>query len=248
MTALALKAAVSHGNGLLEKLLDVLPPEVSERLLSQATLRDVAAGETILERGIRSEVVGYVLAGTLAMVQTFEDGNKHIVGLLVPTDIYGRLFDGPSNYRIEALSAGRILSFPRAFFEDVLRDNLEAERLFLVHLLDEVDAAREWLLLISGSRVVNRLASFLMILVRRSKFKRIDSLTEVHVPISRKNLAQYLGTRTETLSRAFHVLEGKGILRIVDPYHFEILDEEALIGAAGDDLIIETAKTTGLPD
>jgi CRP/FNR family transcriptional regulator len=238
-TALALKAAVSHGNGLLEKLLDALPPEVTARLLAQATLHDVAVGETILERGVHSEVVGYVMTGTLAMVQAFEDGRKHIVGLLVPTDIFGRLFDGPSNYRIEALSKARILCFPRPFFEEVLRDTPEAERLFLVHLLDEVDAAREWLLLISGRKAVNRLASFLTVLVRRSKFKRIGGVTKVHVPMARKDLAHYLGARPETLSRAFHELEARGILRIVDPYHFEIPNEDALAEAAGDDLTLQ---------
>ena len=235
-TARALKAAVSHGNGLLEKLLESLQPDVTERLLSQATLHDVAAGETLIERGVRSEYVGYVLDGTLAMVQVLEDGRKHIVGLLVPTDLFGRLFDGPSNYQIEALSASRILSFPRAFFEQVLRDNPEAERLFLVHLLDEVDAAREWLLLISGRKAVNRLASFLSILLRRSKSKRIGGQALVHVPLSRKDLAHYLGARPETLSRAFHELERKRVLQIVDPHHFEVLDEQALIGASGDDL------------
>lgn len=237
-TARALKAAVSHGNGLLEKLLESLQPDVTERLLSHATLHDVALGVTLLERGVQSESVCYVLDGTLAMVQVLEDGRKHIVGLLVPTDFFGRLFDGPSNYRIEALSAAQILSFPRAFFEQVLRDNPEAERLFLVHLLDEIDAAREWLLLISGRKAVNRLASFFSILHRRSKFKRSGGQAVVHVPLSRKDLAHYLGARPETLSRAFHELERKGILRIVDPYHFEVLDDQALIDASGDDLML----------
>ena len=233
-----LNAAVSHGNGLLQELLDALPAEVSEKLLSQATPRDVADGEIILERGTRSEHVGYVLDGTLAMVQILEDGKKHIVGLLVPTDIFGRLFDGPSNYRIEALSPTRILCFPRAFFEKVLQDNPLAERLFLVHLLDEVDAAREWLLLISGRTAVNRLAAFLTILLRRSTFKRTGAQAEVHVPLSRKDLAHYLGARPETLSRAFHDLERKGVLRIVTPHHFTITNEEALIEASGDDLTL----------
>ncbi len=238
MTARALKAAVSHGNGLLEKLLDALQPDVTERLLSQATLHDVAAGETLIERGVRSESVGYVLDGTLAMVQILEDGRKLIIGLLVPTDIFGRLYDSHSNYRVEALSVAQILSFPRAFFEQVLRDNPEAEQLFLVHLLDEVDAAREWLLVISGRKAVNRLASFLSILLRRSKSKRIGGKTIVHVPLSRKDLAHYLGARPETLSRAFHELKGKGILRIVDPHHFEVLDEQALTDASGDNLTL----------
>lgn len=236
LTLGALKAAVKHGNGLLEKLMNALPTRVAERLLSHGILRELAAGDMVMERGVRTEFIGYVLDGMLGMVQTFEDGKTHIIGLLVPTDLYGRLFDGPSNYRIQALSSSRILSFPRALLEQMLRENPEAERLFLVHLLDEVDAAREWLLLISGRKAVNRLASFLSILARRSRYKRVAGLLVVHVTLSRKDMAHYLGARPETLSRAFRELERRGILQIVDPYNFRILDEEALIEAAGDDL------------
>lgn len=236
--ALALKAAVGQSNGLLEKLLDSLPPEVTSRLMELASLREVGAGEAVVERGVHSPDIGYVMNGTLAMVQVLEDGKKHIVGLLVPTDIYGRVFDGPSSYRIEALTPVRTLSFPRGPFEQMLRENPEAERLFLVHLLDEMDAAREWLLLISGRKVVHRLASFLTILLRRSRFKRVENLAVVHVPLARKDLSRYLGARPETLSRAFHELERKGILRMVDPYHFEVVDEEALLAAAGEDLTL----------
>lgn len=235
----ALKAAIHHSNGLLESLLETLPPEVTKKLLSKATIREVAQGETIQQPGARSEKVGYVLDGTLAMIQTLEDGKKHIVGLLVPTDIFGRLFDGPSNYRIDALSPARVLCFPRDFFEQLLRENPEAERLFLVHLLDEIDSAREWLLLISGRKAVNRLASFLSILVRRSKFKRLGGQAVVHMPLSRKDLAHYLGARPETLSRAFHELARKRVLEIIDPHEFRVLDEQALVEAAGNDLSLQ---------
>lgn len=241
-TALPLKAAIAQSNGLLEKLLNSLPPEVTAKLMELTTLRDIGAGEAVVESGVRSEEIGYVMDGTLAMVQILEDGKKHIVGLLVPTDIYGRVFDGPSNYRIEALTPVRTLSFPRGPFEQVLRDNPDAEKLFLVHLLDEMDAAREWLLLISGRKALNRLASFLTILLRRSQFKRVGHSAIVHIPLARKDLAHYLGARPETLSRAFHALEDMGLLRILDPYHFEIVDEQGLMAASGDDLLVQNEQ------
>lgn len=246
LTARALKDALGQGNGVLDRLLQALPAEVSDRLLSQAALCEVPAGHTIIDRGGRSDVVGYVLEGTLGMIQTFDDGRKHIVGLLGPTDSYGRLFDGEANYRIEALSPARMVTFPRAVLEDVLRSNLDAERLFLVHLLDEVDAAREWLLSIGGRRTINRVASFLAILTRRARFQRGDLPEVVHVPISRSDLARYLGARPETLSRAFHELENRRILRILDSSHFEILDQTALIEAAGDDLPMEGPRLAGM--
>jgi CRP/FNR family transcriptional regulator, anaerobic regulatory protein len=244
-SALALKAVVGHSNGLLEKLLDSLPSAVAATLLSCATVRDVTPGETVVEHGVMSEEIGYVLDGTLAMVQVLEDQKKHIVGLLVPTDIYGRLFDGASSYRIEALSAARILSFPRATFERVLRENPETERLFLLHLLDEMDAAREWLLLISGRKVINRVASFLTILVRRLRVEGSGALVRLEIPFARRALAHYLGARPETLSRAFHELECNGVIRIVAPNIFEVLDEEALLTASGEDLTIGAVKVPG---
>ncbi len=237
-----LREVISAGNGLLRKLLNALAPEVRESLLSHASARDVAAGTVLMHSGQPSAEVGYVITGTLAMTQVLEHDRKHIVGLLVPTDIYGRIFDGPSNYQIEALTPARLISFPRAHLEAILRQHPEAERLFLVHLLDEMDAAREWLLLMSGRKIINRLAAFLMIMARRSRTGTATGPIRLRVPLSRKDLAHYLGTRPESLSRAFHELEHQGVLQILSPYLFDILDLDALTAASGDDLTIENAK------
>ncbi len=228
--------------GHLGKLLSTLSQDVRKDLLKHAQFRDVEPGDIIIETGELSVEIGYVIDGTLAMTQVIEDGRKHIIGLLVPTDLYGRLFDGPSTYRIEALARTRLCYFDRAHFEHVLRQQPEAERLFVVHILDELDAAREWLLLISGRKVLHRVASFLAILLRRTRPSAPFQPTQVHLPLARKDLAQYLGTRPESLSRAFHELEHNRILRIIDPYHFEILDIEALVEISGHDLDMVSAQ------
>lgn len=224
--------------GMLGKLLAALPCGVRDTLLSDMKFRDVPKGTVIFERGEVSTEVGYVISGTLAMIQVIDPVRKHIVGLLVPTDIYGRLFDGPSNYRLEALAPTRLVSFPRATFERVLRQHPEAERLFLVHLLDEMDAAREWLLLMGGRTVVNRVAAFLSILMRRERSSSCSGPLKLRLPLARKDLAHYLGARPESLSRAFHELEDRGTIRIIDPNVFEVIDPEALIESSGDDLVI----------
>lgn len=232
--------AIDPARGLLGKLLCALSCTVREDILSQAKVRDVAAGEVISVANRISSEVGYVLEGTLAMVQVIDDKRKHIVGLLVPTDIFGRLFDGPATFQIEALAPARVLLLPRVQFEKVLLENGDAERLFLVHLLDEMDAAREWLLLISGRKVLHRVASFLTILLRRSRWDRPSKPMILNLPLARKDLAHYLGARPESLSRAFHELADMGVLRIVNANSFEILDQDRLAETAGDDLMIDT--------
>ena len=44
------------------------------------------------------------------------------------------------------------------------------------------------------------------------------------IPIPRTDLAHYLCTRPETLSRAIHELQQSGLIRIVAPNEFEVLD------------------------
>jgi CRP/FNR family transcriptional regulator len=192
-----------------------------------------------MAEGEESTEIGFVLSGILAMTKHLADGRVSIGGLLLPTDMYGRVFSGPNEHRIEALSEAHILSFKRATFQSLMLKEPEATQLLLLHVLDELDAAREWTLLLNGSKVVQRVASFLVLLVRRSG-SHLASLPEpvsVQVDLSREDLASYLGARPETLSRAFHELADKKIIRILDPAEFEILNLPALLDVSGQDLI-----------
>lgn len=227
----------------LGSLLTTLDPGSRAALLALGRVKTVNEGAVLVEDGGGSAEVGYLLDGILGMTKRLPDGRVHIVGLLVPTDIYGRLFHDRSHYAIEALTEARVCVFERAAFEKLLRDDPSVERLFLTNILDELDAAREWLLLMSGTRVIERVAAFLMILARRVARDRSGSGTvTVHVPIPRSSLAHYLGTRPETLSRALHELADEGIVSLVDPYRIEILSLPQLTAAIGEDFVLDDIR------
>jgi CRP/FNR family transcriptional regulator len=236
-----LAAIIEKGQGLLSKLFRTLPPSIGSELLASATLRDLPMGTVVLDRGMVSSEIGYVIHGILGMIQIVDPSRRHIVGILVPTDIYGRIFDGPAHHRIEALVPTRVLVFQRAAFEQVLRRNPSVERLFLVHLLDEMDAAHEWLLLISCRKVINRVASFLTIVARRAKSTSPSEPLILRLPFPRKELAHFLGASKESLSRAFHELQTKGVIRILDAKTFEIPDLSVLTAVSGDHLSAQKA-------
>lgn len=229
--------------GHLKALFEALAPEVRKELSAISSVRNIKAGEVVVADGEEPTEIGYIIDGNLAMTKMLPDGRTHIIGLLVPTDMFGRVFDGVSSYRVEALTDTKVFGFERVAFEAILRKVPEIERLFLVSVLDELDAAREWILLLGGHKAAQRLASFLLILCRR-KTRLLDAeemkkppVITVHVAIRRVDLAHYLGARPETLSRAFHQLANAKAIRIVDAYNFEILDLNLLIEFAGHDLI-----------
>ena len=224
--------------GPLGALLTALDPAVRAGLEAHAEVHSVPAGMIVTEAGQSNAKICYVISGTLAMTQVIDDGRKHIIGLLVQSDLHGRPFGGVAPYRVEVLSDATLCCFERAYFENLMRQNPDIERLFLLHILDELDAAREWLFLISGRKVINRTAALLALLVRRTRPKSHAKAIPVQLPLRRQELAHYLGTTPESLSRSFHDLADRGVLEIIDPQNFAILDMGALIDISGHDPVM----------
>lgn len=240
-----LSAALHHGHRHIAELVETFGPEGREKLSKIARFRHYERGDAVVEADAVPDEISFLIDGCLGMIKRLPDKRIHIVGLLMPGDLFGRLFDGPLSYGVEALSEATVLGFERAPFEALMRRNPQGERLMLVSVLDELDAAREWVLLLGGTRVSERLAGFLLILARRrlTKGARTTLPLRLKVPIRRNDLAHYLGIRPESLSRAVHRMEEEGILRIEETNIFVIEDLAGLIDASGQDLaVLEPAE------
>ena len=227
----------------LREVLDLLPDEARGALLATGKNASYAYGAVVLPEGVRSGEIGYVLDGALGMQKALPDGRTHLIGLLVPHDMYGRLFDGGVAHDLVALSDANVFTFDRQAFEAALSAAPEVERTFLVTLLDELDAAREWVLLLGGHRVSERVASFLLVVLRRTLRMggEPDTIADdpvVRIPIRRTDLAHHLGARPESISRALHDLQKQGIVELVDPYTVRIRDIPALVEVSGADLVV----------
>lgn len=104
--------------------------------------------------------------------------------------------------------------------------------------LDELDAARDCMLLLGCQTVLERIATFLLSVYRRSAYQgcaREPSQTGpvIAISISRRDLATYLGTTVETISRSIHLMARMGIIRILDPRRLQILNSRRLVQMSG---------------
>ncbi|MGI1661583.1 Crp/Fnr family transcriptional regulator [Palleronia sp. KMU-117] len=233
----------------LHQMLELLAPQVRDDLLQTGLVHRFSEGEVVVPEGVHAERIGYVLDGALGMQKRLSDGRTHLIGLLVPTDMYGRVFDGESGYDLVALSETRAFSFPRDAFEEAMGSSPEVERRFLVSLLDELDAAREWILLLGGHKVIERVASFLLVMLRRTLRAETGhgpagagaggKVLKVRIPIRRKDLAHHLGARSESISRALHELEDRGTIVLEDAYTVRVTNVPALVEVSGVDLIVD---------
>ncbi len=246
-TSLAPLDVLARVNPHFHRVVAAASPELRAVLAAAARVRPFARGDVVAPADVESAEIGYLLEGALGIILPLADGREHIVGLLVPTDMYGRLFDGPPACRIDALSDGRLVAFERAGFEAILRREPELERMFLVSALDELDAAREWILLLGGAQVVERVAAFLLILARRRAEARPGGRAPltVRLPARRADLCRSLGIRPESFSRALHRLADEGALRIVNPETFELRDLGRLAEISNQDPDLREARPGG---
>jgi CRP/FNR family transcriptional regulator len=71
-------------------------------------------------------------------------------------------------------------------------------------------------------------------LVRRSKVGGTD-IPQITLPLTRDEMANFLGLTLETVSRQLSSLKKDGIIQFVDRRNFQVLDAMALQDATGDD-------------
>lgn len=208
----------------------------------KAMLRRVSypAGQIVFHEREKSDFVGVVASGVLRIQKTLVDGRYPIVGLLVEGDIFGRVFDGATEFGIEAATDVRAFAFPHEPFEALLKRSPDLDRAVLRNALNELDRARDWMIIVSNPKIINRVAGFLFIMCTR--YLKVDHLVqfdysgiEVTIPVSRLDLAHLLGTRPESISRALHALADIGDIEIKAPDRILIRNADALAAKAGEE-------------
>ncbi|QEE35322.1 Crp/Fnr family transcriptional regulator [Octadecabacter sp. SW4] len=225
-----------------QKVFSQIRPETRDALDAMCRVKSYRASQTVVHAQEKSNFICCVLSGILRIQKTLVDGREHIVGLLVEGDVFGRVFDGAAEFSIEAATDAEICAFPRAQFEALLTQSPDLERAVLLNITNELDRAREWLIIVSNQKIVGRIAGFLLLMC--SRFHNIDHILqlspegiEVNIPISRADLAHLLGTRPESISRSLHSLSDQGVIDILEPNRILIRDTKALALAADVDEI-----------
>ena len=104
--------------------------------------------------------------------------------------------------------------------------------------LDELDAAREWMLLLGRKTAREKIASFLSIIARRDaslNLRTAKGALVFDLPLTRESMADYLGLTLETVSRQISALRKDGVIELEGKRHVIVPDFDRLLEEAGDD-------------
>lgn len=199
--------------------------------------RTYAAGQQIQWRGDDLSYVASVVTGVATLSKTLEDGRTQMVGMLLPSDFIGRPGRRTIEFDVTAVTETTLCCFDREPFERLVRDVPHISQRLVEIALDELDAARDWMLLLGRKTAREKIASFLEMLMRRRNATVTQPVeaTQLLLPLTREEIANYLGLTLETVSRQLNAFKKEGIVDFHDRKMFTILDPEALRVASGDD-------------
>jgi CRP/FNR family transcriptional regulator len=200
--------------------------------------RSFEAGQTVVWAGDRMDFVASVVSGLATLSQTMEDGRTQMVGLLLPSDFVGRPGRERAAFDVKAVTPVVMCCFRRRPFEELLSRTPHISQRLLEMTLDELDAAREWMLLLGRKTAREKIASLLSIFARRESQNGralIRGRFEFDLPLTRETMADYLGLTLETVSRQISALKSEGVIRLEGKRRIVVPDFARLLDETGDD-------------
>lgn len=200
--------------------------------------RSFSAGQTVMWAGDHMDFVASVVSGVATLTQTMEDGRTQMVGLLLPSDFVGRPGRGAAAYTVTATTDLVMCCFRRKPFEDMINTTPHIAHRLLEMTLDELDAAREWMLVLGRKTAREKIASLLSIIARRDALVGTTTPGKELVfdlPLTREAMADYLGLTLETVSRQMSALKRDGIITLSGKRQVTVGDMDQLMTEAGDD-------------
>jgi len=204
-----------------------LDPEELRRLAEILQTVRVDAGHTIFSEGEAADALYNVTSGTVKLYKLLPDGRRQITGFLVTGDFLGLAVNESYAYTAETVTSCSVCRFPRRKIEALMDEFPKMQRRLFSMASNELAAAQDQMLLLGRKTAKEKICSFLLMLSQRAA-RRGHKENPVYVPMSRADIADYLGLTTETVSRTFTQLKRDGIIGLPASGHCIVNDWDAL--------------------
>jgi CRP/FNR family transcriptional regulator len=166
-----------------------------------------SAGEALFWEGDQAGHIFDVLEGVLRVYRIMSDGRRAIMGFIHPGEVLGVSFQNRYLFTAEAVTDVKIRRFARGRFFTMINESPALRPQLFAILCDEMSAAQDQMLLLGRKTAEERVVSFLLTIHRKSA---TDG--EIEVPMSRQDMADYLGLTMETVSRMMTSLTRRGLI------------------------------------
>jgi CRP/FNR family transcriptional regulator, nitrogen fixation regulation protein len=171
----------------------------------------------------RAKYLYKVLKGSVRTYKISQDGRRQISAFYLPGDVFGFEVDDEHTLSAEAIVDCQLLVIRRTSLATLAtRDSSVARQLWAMTAAELQRTQDHVMLLIKNAQ--ERVAWFLLEMSKRS------SSDEINLPMSRQDIADYLGLTIETVSRSLTKLENAAAISLPSARHVVLRNRKALIG------------------
>jgi CRP/FNR family transcriptional regulator len=208
-----------------------LEPEELRRLADLTQTVRHEAGHTLFDEGEPADALYNVTAGTVKVYKLLPDGRRQITGFLMTGDFLGLALNDTYGYSAETVTVTSLCRFPRRKLETLMDEFPRMQRRLFSMASNELAAAQDQMLLLGRKTAKEKICSFLLMLSQRA-VRRGFKDNPVHVPMSRADIADYLGLTTETVSRTFTQLKTQRVITLLEGGKVRLNDIDGLYDLA----------------
>jgi len=191
-------------------------------LFQMSATETVEAGKAICWEGDAARHLFQITEGVVRLHRIIGDGRRVITAFHFAGDVVGSFLQGDFLFTAEAVTDCKIRRLSRKQFQEEIERSELLRPAYISLLCRETASAHDQLVLLSRKNAEERLCTFLMKLATRDGETLHQGLLEV--PMSRQDIADYLGLTIETVSRSISKLaqrkivipDGRHNLRVVN--------------------------------
>lgn len=203
------------------------------RLAAAAIVTEVPSGNTFIEEAEPAHSFFNITRGSAKLFKLLPDGRRQITGFAGVGHFLGLAVSDTYAFSAEAIEPVRICRFPRARLRKLLDDFPAMEKRLLEVATNELVAAQEQMLLLGRKTARERLASFLVMQSKQGVACQHHPRMRFALPMTRSDIADYLGLTIETVSRTLTKFRTEGLIEIPGQSELLILNRRALESLAG---------------
>ncbi|WP_165933047.1 Crp/Fnr family transcriptional regulator [Rhizobium sp. BK068] len=180
------------------------------------------AGDELAGEKMPAESYATVIRGVVKLTKTLEDGRQQIVGLQFAPDLLGRLNADENAVSVEAASDVNLCRVPKAALERMVKNNPALAGHLMAQTLRELDEARDWMVTLGRKTAAEKVASFLLLIATHLDPEAVGKKRQFDLPLSRADIADFLGLTIETVSRQMSKLKADGVISIIANRHIKV--------------------------
>jgi CRP/FNR family transcriptional regulator, nitrogen fixation regulation protein len=163
-----------------------------------------------------------VVSGTVRTYKVLTDGRRQVGGFYVAGDIFGLETGDEHTFSAEAIIESKVLVIKRSTVMALAERDHDVARALWTITGSELRRVQDHIMLLVKS-AQERVASFLL-----EMSARISADNAVELPMSRQDIADYLGLTIETVSRTLTILENASTIELSSSRRIVLRNRPAL--------------------